>query len=329
MGDLVIACLLGLAGGGFGAAIGGNMAFGVVAIVAPVCWLVSARTGSTFAIDWVAFGPFLGPHVAFSGGAAATIYAARRGLLESGRLVNLPLAPLRDWRVFGVAAAFGGLGVVVKSLVAATPWLGAHTDPVAMTVLISGLIARFLFGDRTLLHRRRLNEADTWSGRIAPTAEHCWLPNQQQPRHYLLLGAAIGGISGGACLVLGHLAPAAATTSNTVMFGVAGWAVIAVTLERRAWITHHIANVGGLAAILIVPRMAAPGTEPWSALTQADALAGATLALTAAVVAGVAAAAAAELGARLFLNRSDSYLDPPAMSIWVCTTLMLGVLGGG
>ncbi|HSN42538.1 MAG TPA: hypothetical protein VLR88_00615 [Propionibacteriaceae bacterium] len=328
MTDLLIACLLGFAGGCFGAAIGGNLAFGACALLAPVCWGISARTGSPFALDQVAFGPFFGPHVGFSGAGAATIYAASRGLLPSGRLVNLPLAPLRDARVIAVGGAFGAFGVLVSTGVAGVPWFGSHTDRVALTVIVAAFTARFLFGDRTIIHRGRLNPGSRWGGRIAPTADHCWLPAQEQPRHYLLLGAVVGGLAGSSCLLLGRLAPHAATSANAVMFGVSGWAVIALTLGTHAWVTHHIANIGGLATILVVP-LVIPGADPWSSLGDVGTVTGAVIALLAGIAAGVLAAWAAEVGARLFLNRSDSYIDPPALSIFPCATLLRGLLAGG
>lgn len=301
------------------------MAFGLVAIAAPICWVIAARTGSSAPLDLVAFGPFLGPHVGFGGGGAATIYAARRGLVESGRMVHLPLIRLRNAGVLGVGGLFGTFGVLVAWAIAQVPYYGTHGDPIATTVIISAFTARFLFGDRTIINRRALNEHRAWRGRIAPTAEHCWLPHQEQPRHYLLLGALVGGLSGVVCLVLGHLAPAMAGSVNVVMFGVTGWAIIALTLGKTVWVTHHIANVAGLATLLLVPLLAGP--DGWRDLGGATTWTAIGVALLAAVLAGVLAAVAAELGARLFLNRSDSFIDPPALAIAPCTLLLRALFG--
>ncbi len=329
MPDLLLALLAGLAGGAYGAAIGGNWAFVVVAILAPVCWTISAVTGSPVPLDAVAFGPFFGPHVAFAGGAAGTIYAARHGLIPSGRLVNLSLGPLRNPRVLLVGAAFGALGVLVAAGVRLIPWFGSHTDAVAVTVTLSAFAARFAFGDKTFVNRAHFNTATSWPRVIAPTAEHCWLPRQEQPRHFLLLGALVGGIAGVVTLVLAALAPDAAGSANVVMFGVSGWAIIALQLGHPGWVTHHISNSAGLTALLVLPRIAGI-PEPFVALSQPSVWplwwASTSLAVVAAAAGGVLAAAAAELGARLFLNRSDSFIDPPALAIWPCVTLLSGLL---
>lgn len=329
MPDLLLALLIGLAGGAYGAVIGGNWAFVVVAILAPVCWTISAVTGSPVPLDAVAFGPFFGPHVAFAGGAAGTIYAARHGLIPSGRLVNLPLGPLRNPRVLLVGAAFGALGVLVAAGVRLIPWFGSHTDAVAVTVTLSAFAARFAFGDKTFVNRAHFNTATSWPRVIAPTAEHCWLPRQEQPRHFLLLGALVGGIAGVVTLFLAALAPDAAGSANVVMFGVSGWAIIALQLGRPAWVTHHISNIAGLTALLVLPRIAGI-PEPFVALSQPSVWplwwVSTSLAVLAAAAGGILAAAGAELGARLFLNRSDSFIDPPALAIWPCVTLLSGLL---
>lgn len=329
MPDLWLACLFGLAGGAYGAAIGANWAFVVVALLAPACWGLSALTGSPAPLDAVAFGPFFGPHVAFAGGNAATIFAARQGLIPSGRLVNLPLGPLKSPRVLGVGAVFGALGVLLAAAIRGIPWFGGHTDAVALTVVGSAFAARFAFGDRTFVNRAHFNTATRWPRIIAPTADHCWLPRQERPRHFLLLGAAVGAVAGAVVITLGALAPDAAGSANVVVFGLSGWAVIALQLGRPAWVTHHISTIAGLTALLTLPH-AAGVPDPFRSL--ADGVAwtqwGPSVAVTllAAAAGGVLAASAAELGARLFLNRSDSFIDPPALAIWPCATLVSALL---
>ena len=70
------------------AAIGGNYAFVLTGFCVLASWGVFAATGNTFGLDYLAFGPFMGPHIAFAGGVAAAIYARYRGHLGDGKDVN-------------------------------------------------------------------------------------------------------------------------------------------------------------------------------------------------------------------------------------------------
>ncbi len=228
-----------------------------------------------------------------------------------------------------VGALFGAFGVLVAAGVRSIPWFGSHTDAIAVTVTLSAFAARFTFGDKTFVNRAHFNTATSWPRIIAPTAEHCWLPRQQQPRHFLVLGAIVGGLAGAVTLFLAGLAADAAGSANVVMFGVSGWAIIALQLGRPGWVTHHISNIAGLTALLVMPRIAGI-PEPFEALSQPSVWplwwVSTSVAVLAAAAGGVLAAAVAELGARLFLNRSDSFIDPPALAIWPCATLLLGLL---
>ena len=100
--------LIAAAGGGaLGAAIVGNYAFGFTGLMILAAFGVKAATGSSVWFDYVAFGPFFGPHVAFAGGAAAAAYAANKrhymvpnahlsnsDVAQTGKDVSEPLARL-------------------------------------------------------------------------------------------------------------------------------------------------------------------------------------------------------------------------------------------
>lgn len=54
-------------------------------------------------------------------------------------------------------------------------WLGAYTDSVAMTVIISGMTARLVPGG-SLMNPEKYNAgASGFMAKIAPTADHAWL----------------------------------------------------------------------------------------------------------------------------------------------------------
>ena len=137
------------AGGFFGAAIGALQSFifcGVTVLLGVVGMFGNA---SASFIGYVAFGPVFGPHIAFAGGVAAVAYASRRGY-ANGKDIVTPLITLGKTDVLLVGAGFGVLGYLLHAGIAAIPWFGGHTDAVAVTVIVSGLIARFAFGQSGL-----------------------------------------------------------------------------------------------------------------------------------------------------------------------------------
>lgn len=67
VGVFVFGLLATIAGGAVGAAIGGNYAFVLTGFCVLASWGVFAATGNTFGLDYLAFGPFMGPHIAFAG----------------------------------------------------------------------------------------------------------------------------------------------------------------------------------------------------------------------------------------------------------------------
>src|SRR5918997_1388275 len=108
--------LLVAAGGGlFGAAIGGLHAFIFTGFVVLVGMAIVLAGGSPEFLNYVAFGPAFGPHIAFAGGVAAAAYAARVSKDIGGK--DIGAAPLGLDRpvVLLVGAVFGVFGYVVQT----------------------------------------------------------------------------------------------------------------------------------------------------------------------------------------------------------------------
>ena len=112
----------------------------------------AASGGGTDILTHAAFGPVFGPHISFGGGAAATAYAYKRGLLETGRDISIPLMGLNRTDVLLVGGAFGLIGYLLNALWQAVG-LGPKTDTIALTVVVSAMIARLAFGNSTLIAR--------------------------------------------------------------------------------------------------------------------------------------------------------------------------------
>ncbi|MCO7274454.1 MULTISPECIES: hypothetical protein [Cellulosimicrobium] len=297
--------LLSLGGGFVGAALGALLAFVFTGLAVVLGVVALAAGGGSGMLDTVAFGPFFGPHVAFAGGVAAAGYAARRGGFD-GKDIVTPLASIRRPDVLLVGALFGALGYVVQVAVAATPWFGSHTDTVAVTVFLSGVAARLVFG-RTGLLGAVPRTPQGWK-RFAPTPENQWIPGQQRFRDNTVLGAFAGLFAAGTTVLLAESFPDLQGSAHVFAFGVSAFSLAFLAVGMPVPVTHHITVVGGLAAATFLPVVGS---------TFAAVLVGAAFA--------VVAAWGAELFARLLHIHGDTHIDPPAATIWPTSLLVLGL----
>ena len=116
----LLGLVVAVAGGFFGAAIGGNFAFAITGITVLTSFGIYLGTDSTAGFTYLAFGPFVGPHVAFAGGVGVAAYAGRRGYADSKDATS-SLARLGKPDVLWVGAAFGVFGYVVQNLITKIP----------------------------------------------------------------------------------------------------------------------------------------------------------------------------------------------------------------
>lgn len=287
--------ILALAGGAIGAMIGGNYAFAFTGVSVLIGTAILAGTGSPMFIDYVAFGPFFGPHVAFAGGVAAAAYAARQGVHPNGgRDASLPLAGLGRPDVLLVGAIFGAGGFLFQKVVAMIPWFGSHTDSVAFTVFVSALLARVLFGKTPVFH------APT-----APTPEANWLPWQETPGQIATVSLFASLIAAGTTLILGEYVPNLQGHTHIVTFAVSALCIFFVASGIKYPVTHHQTITAGVAAATFFQ---ISGSGP--------------LGLLAGVVFGVIAGFLGEFAARLMNGHGDTHIDPPAAAIWPMNTII-------
>lgn len=338
-----------LGGGALGAAIGGNHAFVFTGLMIFMAWGVFAATESTWAFDYIAFGPFFGPHVAFAGGAAAAAYAANAkryrvlnaDLTESdevasGKDVNNPLVRLNRPDVLAVGALFGAIGYAIQVGITLIPWLGSNVDSVALTVIISAFIHRIAFGG-SLLNSEKYNDASGFMGKIAPSAEHAWLRWQEQTGNIVAIGFFFGVAGGAVALATASLFPGAAGMAHVMPFAMSAVVILFLINGFSMPVQHHATIAAGLFAVKFLPvflgqKLAdfdyvmydfATKTSNWDNTTWMIAI---VVILLAGVV-GIIGMALAELSARLFYIRGNSHIDPPAMSIWITSVFIHGIAG--
>jgi hypothetical protein len=285
----VNALIASFGGGVVGAVLGGLPAFiftGFVALAGVAAGFVGQPQASAI-ISSVAFGSFLGPHIAFAGGVAAVAYAARKGLDVSGKDITAPLVKFNDPTVLLVGGLFGVLGYLLNAL-----WvtMGLKTDTVAFTVAVSAVIARAVFQGEGPFGTLPAEMRDKGlGGRFVITEGHCWLPWQKDFGQLVVLGLGFG-------LAAGILA---VTTGQPVLaFGISAASLIFLQFAPGFPVTHHITLPAALAA----------------AATQSVIIGG---------VFGVVGALFGEFFARLFNNYGKSHIDPPACAIALATTIIL------
>lgn len=279
-------------GGVFGAAVGGLPAFiltGLVVLTGVAAGFFKDLSTAQAVLGQVAFGPFLGPHVAFGGGVAAAAYAARKGLLPTGKDIVTPLAKLNDPGVLAVGGLFGVLGYLFQTWFAAA---GLKTDTVALTVALSGILARWAFlaegpfGTLPPDHAKEASPGNLW-GRFVVTDTAVWLPYQKDLVQLVLLGFGLGAASASATLFTG---------SAVIGFGIAASSLIFLITPGGAPVGHHIVLSAAVAASM-------------------------TNNILIGALWGVLGALIGELAARLFYNWGKSHIDPPAVAIAACNTL--------
>lgn len=298
--------LMAFAGGAFGALIGGNYAFGFTGVTIFLGIGVLAATGNAVILDYVSFGPVFGPHIAFAGGAAAAAYAATKGDLGgNGKDINTQLAGLSQPDVIFVGALFGVGGYIVERLVALIPWFGGHTDTVALTVTISGIVARLMFGKKAVFHAF-----------TRPKGDHRWLDWQEKPSQVFTIGLFSALFASGISMMVGaYLMPKSAVDDSYALMldnaHVLPFAISAITIFFLAGglkmpVTHHITITASIAALTFFK------------ITE-NGFAG----IVAGVIFGLIAAYGAELWARWTYDHGDTHIDPPAGIIWPMNTLVM------
>ena len=323
--------LVGFAGGAFGAAIGALPALGLAGVSIVLGEMIAVGTGtstsSALGIDLAVldavglsaaagFGPLIGPHVAFAGGAAAAASAGRKGTIDTSfryhqaKQIAKPL--WRNPRSLVVGGVFGAFGVVVARLAGAVP---VPLDPIAFAVVLSALTHRLAFGyvllgrvhglGRSVLDMSPFETEEYWGDGGNPTAQgiggrHVVEPWQPEFDDWKVVTALGAGVGFGAGVI------AIATGSPFLAFGLALASLLAVpTGTYTVPVTHHIAFPAGIAAL-------AAGSTPLTGIAFA-------------VGFGTLGGLLGELSGRVCYAHGDTHFDPAFLSV-LLTSLVLGVL---
>lgn len=310
--DLSLWLVIGAFGGGFfGAAIGALNAFIFTGftVIAGVAYL--SATGDGWFLDNVAFGAVFGPHIGFAGGVAAAAFAKRQGLFEDAKDIGSGLVGLANPVVLIVGGVFGIVGLLLVTAlnelgVAALnfPHAEAYTDSIALTVALSNIIARVIFGKAGVIGK--LSEEAKARGRFVADGANVWVPFQKDWGMAAVLGVGAGAAS--AFMVVAATAADIPGQAVVLGFGISAASLMFLTFGKDCPVTHHM-------------------TLPAAVATAQMLAAGATfdVAILVGLVFGAIGALLGEFFARLFLIHGDTFIDPPANAIWAATTLAFAV----
>ncbi|NPV73484.1 MAG: hypothetical protein HPY89_06795 [Pelotomaculum sp.] len=218
--------VIGAFGGGIlGAAMGPLPAITLWGAVLMIAGLAGVLTGSPVMVWDLAFNPLFGAHIVYAGGAAALAYAWSRGAIESGLDILKPLSGLGRADVLLVGGIFGVLGTLLERV---GTGLALPTDTVALSVVITGWVARLLFDPKWRANRGKGAEGETW-----------W-PKGSELALLVVLGCGVG-LAGGI---------AAAKIGDALLpFGLALLFLIYLQTGFNGQPWHHIVLVAGLAAL--------------------------------------------------------------------------------
>lgn len=290
-----VLCLIAAFGGGvFAASIGALPAFimtGVFAVVGSVANMCGAADAGNILLNYIAFGPFFGPHIAFAGGVAASAFAKKKGITENGADIATALGGFNEPSVLVVGGVFGVIGFLFKELVVANLFAGTIsnrlvTDAPGFTVFFSAVLVRIVFGGKLRTGNEFLSKGKALSTVIVIGL--CY--------SLLVGGIYVGAISAGVPV------EAFGGAYATLIFGLAAVGLVFAEMGQPFFGCHHIVII---AAATVVQCFGATSNI--------------YLALVMSIVFGTISALLCDFEGKWINSGTDSHIDGPAFAILIMT----------
>lgn len=284
----IILIVAAFGGGVIGAYMGALPSFimtGAVALAGGIAGLAGA---GDLSVGFIAFGAYLGPHVAFAGGVGAAAYAGRTKKLASGADILSSLNGLADPMTLIVGGLFGVAGMILFQI-----WgmLSLPTDLPGLTVFLLAVFGRLVFGKSGL------------TGSFEDGSKHQWFSTGKELGSNIMLGLGIGAAAGFVAKAMFDAGTPAELMASfpIVCFGIAAVTLIFTQTGFACPATHHIAYPAACAAVW-------SGGNPWMG-----------------VIFGILGALLGDLVGKSINTNTDTHIDPPATTIFilifVCTIL--------
>lgn len=290
----ILTILAAFGGGAFAASIGALPAFimtGVFSVVGAVAAMCGAGDASNILINYFAFGPFFGPHIAFAGGVAASAYAKKKGITQNGADIASALGGLQEPSVLLVGGIFGVIGLLFKELVVANLFGGTIsarlvTDGPGFTVFCSAIVARLVFGGKLRTGSNTISQGKALSNTIVIGITYS----------LIVAGLYLAAVSAGVPV------EGFGGVYHVLIFGLAAIGLIFAEFGQPFFGCHHIVII------------AAEATVQSYANTQ-----NLYLALIMGVIFGTISALICDIETNLINSGSDSHIDGPATAILIMT----------
>lgn len=275
-----------------GAYMGALPAFILTGFIAIAGAVAAMSGGADMTVGFVAFGSYLGPHVAFAGGVAAAAYAGKARKLGSGTDILTSLNGLADPMTLLVGGIFGIIGFLLHHLLGGI--LHLNTDLPGLTVVLSALIVRFMFGSGGLVGKAPQGEMREYF-----TAGNGLVCN-------VIVGLGVGTAAGFVYQAMADAGASAAALGSfpVLCFGIAAASLIFAQTGFAMPSSHHIALISALAVVV-----------------SGNPLMG--------MIFGVLTSLFGDFVSKTFNSCCDTHIDPPAFTIFIFTFIVNVLFGTG
>ena len=290
----ILGLIAAFGGGVFAASIGALPAFimtGVFAVVGAVAGMCGAGDASNILVNYIAFGSFFGPHVSFAAGVAAAAYAKKKGYSENGADIVACASCYNKADVLLIGGVFGVIGYLIKELIIANLFGGTIspqlvTDAPGITVFLSGVIVRLVFGGKLRTGKETFSKGDGLATTVmigigyslVVAGIYVWAVNS---------GVPVEGFGG-----LYHV----------LIFGTAAVGLFFAEMGQAFFGCHHIVIIAAEATVQSYARMQ-----------------NLYVSLVIGVIFGLIAALLAVFEGHVLNSGTDSHIDPPAFAIFIMT----------
>eukprot|EP01057_Protomagalhaensia_wolfi_P002200 Protomagalhaensia_wolfi_Nauph_80__2199@NODE_2420_length_1097_cov_5_083176_g1895_i0_p1_GENE_NODE_2420_length_1097_cov_5_083176_g1895_i0NODE_2420_length_1097_cov_5_083176_g1895_i0_p1_ORF_typecomplete_len345_score31_38_NODE_2420_length_1097_cov_5_083176_g1895_i062982 len=202
-----------------------------------------------FVLNTLAFGPFMGPHVAFAAGVTAAAYAGRRGKLANGADIGPALYGLKEPDVLLVGGATGVLGYTIAYAIGQIPEFNNLTDRPAFTVITLGILTRLIIGKTGL------------AGKYEGEGPREWYTTGKGLINNLVWSISMGIVVSFAAASLSDLPnwDDIGDMFHIICFGFSTMTLLFTYVGKANPATHHVTLTCGRAAVIGIRAWGKPG----------------------------------------------------------------------